>query len=373
MAGAAGITVVNALLACLGCKIPTKVRHFGKPYHFGCLPPDRAKRMDFQEPQAPALKLRFLEDLHDTWAPKKKTAGRLRSPYWMAPAPPITESVETPGWSWKRPGDYLGPRAVLDRTASFLSAASSVEVAHGALVPNPGCGLYDGLPGFYKVMWHPWEEEGIEHPLGGWDWRTTREHERWVPHTRAALLQELARAGRYPDGFITDAYTCAADDAGKPDRTDLKKWARHVQGTRKAVIDRYGRYDESQPDGQTREYKAVKTNFSQAVTMMTGASSAGQGRSFKPSCRVRRPDWGMAISDLSAVMLWRRADQARQIAKDLGRPDLGPVEMRNVDELVVPVEVLPYLREHIRPGGRDLIDQAGIELGTFKVKFMEEA
>jgi hypothetical protein len=355
MAAAAGISVMTALVACLGCGRDTKVRFNGQPYHFGCVPAGQ-----LQAASAPALKLRFLEDLHETWAPKKKTAGRLRGPFWVPPLPGITDAVEVSGGSWQREGAGCDlPMVVLDRTAAFLSAAASVDVTHGCLVHNPGETTYQGLPGFYKVMWHPWAEENMPHPLGSWDWRTTREHERWVPHTRASLLQRLADAGRYPDGFITDAYTCAVVD-GKPDRTDLKNWAHHVRKTREAVIDRYGRDSE--------EYAAVKTNFSQAVTMMTGKWTAGSGRSFHPSCRVRRPDWGMAIADLSDVTMWMRCDQARQIVTDLRRPHLAPVAIRNVDELVIPAEALPILEEHMRPGGRDLIDPKGIKLGTFKVK-----
>lgn len=361
MAGALGISVVDVLLACLGCREGTLIRFHGQPYHFRCVPADQRR----SQPPAPApesaLKLRFLEDLHERFEPKKKTAGRLRGPYWVPPMPGITGAVEVPrSGAWQRGG--MGPErpwVVLDRTAAFPSAASAVDVAHGCLVHNPDATTYQGLPGFYKVMWHHWEEEDMPHPLGSDDWRCSRVHERWVPHTRAALLQKLADAGRYPDGFITDAYTCAVVD-GKPDRTDLKKWAGHVRDTRKAVIAKYGR--------ESAEYVAVKRNFSQAVTMMTGKWEAGQGRMFHPSCRVRRPDWGLAIPDLSSVTMWLRCDQARQIVTDLGRPELAPYGMRNVDELLVPAEALPLLEEHMRPGGRDLIDPAGVELGTFKVK-----
>lgn len=374
-----GISVeAGVLKPCKGCGEPTKVRFNGEPYQFRCVPPEAVAAYE----QRPAgaeekLRLRFLEDLHDRFGPKKRKwddaigKHRLRNPYWMAPMPPITDLVQTSSWSWRREGvDPEQAFAILDRTAAFLSAASSVDVAHGALVHNPEAAVYQGLPGFYKVVWHPWEETAIEHPLGPWPRHVEGDRVLWVPHTRAALLHRLATAGRYPDGFILDAYTCAVGEDGKPDRTDLKKWAAHVRDRREQVIAKYGRYDQGRPDGQTLEYKAVKTNFSQAVTMMTGSWAPGKSRIFNPTCRVRRTDWGLAISDLSAVILWGWCDDARQVVTDLGHPELAPVAMRNMDEIVVPAAAVDLLTTTPRSGGRRplTVDPAGITLGTFKVK-----
>lgn len=65
-------------------------------------------------------------------------------------------------------------------------------------------------------------------------------------------------------------------------------------------------------------------------------------------------------------MLWRRADDCRKLA-----PAYLPVALRNTDELVIPAQALETVTTLPRPGGKRppvLIDQAGIRLGTFKVK-----
>ena len=366
------VTIATAARPCLGCGEPTKVRVDGLPYTWSCFLTKNPQPA--AGARAPKMSLRFLEDLHDTYAPKKRIEGRMRAPWWQPPAPEITDRVQTAGWSWRLPPvPGAGVLAVLDRTAAYLSAAASIDVTHGCLVHTPEETTYQGLPGFYKVLWHPWTETGIEHPLGGWSWQDTDVHEMWVCHPRAQLLQRLADQGRYPDGFILDSYTCGRDDAGKARSVRLDKWAGHVQTTRKMIIEKYGRYDTSQSDGQTIEYKAVKTNFSQAIALMTGRWEPGKGRTFNPTVRVRRPDWGMSIGELSATTLWGWCDDIRQVVEDAGRPELAPVGMRNVDELLVPYEALELITTTPRSGGRKplRIDPEGIELGTFKVKVMQ--
>lgn len=364
MAGREGVTIAAEPAPCTGCGEPTKVRIFGKAGHAKCIPEEAAA--------GGAVKFRFLDDLTGAYAPKRRTEGRLRTPWWQPPMPEITDLVQTSGWSWSLPPiPSTGHLAVLDRTAAFLSSLSSVQVAHGALVHTPDETTYRGLPGFYKVTAHPWQEYGTPHPLGACAREVETGTAVWVPHPRAQLLQQLADQGRYPDGFIVDAYTCGREkETGKAREVRLDKWAGHLQTVRRAIIERHGRYDESRENGMTLEYEAFKIGFSQAITLMKGTKLAGQPRAWKPNVLQRRPDWGWAVEDLSACTLWRWCDDSRQVMTDLGRPELSPVAMRNVDELVVPLQALELLTTTPRSGGRRplTVSPAGIALGTFKVK-----
>jgi len=70
------------------------------------------------------------------------------------------------------------------------------------------------------------------------------------------------------------------------------------------------------------------------------------------------PDWYHTIEGHSAATIWRRADKCLTAA-----PDLGPVELRNTDELVIPAEAFNAVIEHKAIP----IDNHGIEFGSFKV------
>lgn len=342
-------------VACLACGGRCTARYKGLAYHLTCIPVETA---------APVL--RFLERLHDDFPPRRTVMGRLRRPLWQPPLPEITDRVRVSSWSWKRPHD--GPLAVLDATAAYMTGASSVEVAHGALVHTPDAARYDYLPGFYKLVVHPWTEPGLPHPLGN----VEVGDEIWFAHPRVQLVQRLADAGRYPDGTIVDAWTCGRDQAGKPNAVRLNKWTDYMKGVRADVIARYGYKTVDGTD--VPQYKRVKDNFSQARALMTGRKTLGQGRSFDPTSRIHRPDWGFSIAEQSAANLWRAADDVLEVLARLGYPYLGPVSLRNVDELVVPQEAVPLIRKTPRSRGRGPlpIDQAGLALGTFKVKAIEQ-
>lgn len=324
---------------CGGCQSPTVVRVDGEPYHHAHAPDKDTKP-----------RLGFLEALHDECAPRMMAAGRRRRPWWQPTMPEITDRVVTSTWTWGR--DNVGTLAVLDRTAAYLSAASSVDVAHGALVHRPDTTSYDN-PGFYKVQVHPWDDMFTPHPLGAAAAAFDEDGAVWVAHPRAQLLQRLADAGRYPDGFIVDAYTAPG--------VRLRAWTRYVQGIRADVISQHGRGE---------QYTKVKTAFSQAVAMMTGTWRPGQGRTYHETSRVHRPDWGMAIAEQSAVTLWSWCDDLAALACVLNQPELAPVAMRNVDEILVPLDAVPLYKKTPRTGGRSAlpIDPDGIRLGTFKVK-----
>lgn len=347
---------------CTVCGIKTCVVIAGIRGHWACighqLPPlvvsslssvnDQLQRVDLQpapvaQPApAPVAQPKLLAALEGTCAPRKRIDGRMRAPYWRPELPAALELVQVvSSWSWKRP--YAGDVAVLDRSGAWISAASSVDVAHGEL-EHTGDAEFTGRPGLYEVSVYPWLEDGLPNPLG----RTLKGQETvWVPAPRVKLLQELAAAGRWPDAAVVNSYT------GEPVR--MLKWTNHVNSLRADAIRRHGRDSE--------EYDAVKVAFSQALSLMIGAKTPGQPRKWK--CAAQRPDWTYSIQDQAAVTLWRWADACRQVA-----PELPPVAMRNVDELVIPRAALEIVTTTERPGGKKPleIDPTGIKLGTFKLK-----
>ncbi|MBM2623853.1 hypothetical protein JIG36_51025 [Actinoplanes sp. LDG1-06] len=347
--------------------ISTRVRVDGVPGHFGCWERkqaagpvegdqgdagpvegdqgDQGDQGDAEAAEAGPETLRFLADLEKRFAPKRRSTikGRtaMNPPYWRPTLPGAMELVRSSsGWSWSR--EYAGATVTLDRSGAWISAASSVDVAHGKL-EHTGPGDHR-RPGIYKVAVYPWNGDG-PNPLGH---VVEGESEVWVTWPRFSLLVELAEANRWPDAVCVDSWT------GDPVR--LRDWATHVNAARTEAIERHGR--------DSDEYNAVKVAFSQAVTLMTGKSTPGQPRTY-PKSPVHRADWGYSIQDQGAVTLWRWQDDCRAVA-----PEFPPVAMRSVDELVIPSEALPIVTTKERPGGRKplQIDPTGTKLGTFKVK-----
>lgn len=348
----AGVTFAQEKLPCVcGCGLAVTVRVHGRP----------GLAMHLLERPAPdpqdALVHRFLDDLREPHLWPSRTRGRDRSaePYWYPPETDVTDLVRTSGWTWSRPGG--GPVAVLDRSGAWPSAASSVSVAHGRLHRAPTPDRFTGYPGFYKVIVYRWSETHVPHPLGP----AARGDAAavWVPHPRAQLLQRLADAGRYPEGFIDDAWIST-----EPARLD--RWATHINRARIAALQQYGRGSEQYELG-------VKARMSQAVTLIIGTKRPGQPRTYVPGV-PHRPDWGLAIQDQASVSLWSWADDCYQVVRDAGRPELGPVGMRNVDELLIPQEAVPLVTTLPRAGGRPplKIDPDGLKLGTFKIKELEQ-
>ncbi len=287
---------------------------------------------------------RILAALEGEYAPLRR---RQREPYWWPPLPGMAFAADViTSWEWERP--YSGEVAVLDRSGAFVAAASSVLVAHGQLEHTGPCEFHD-RPGYYLVQVHPWHESNsLPHPLGEWG---SRQAEVWIPAPAVALLRDLADAGRWPDVTVLDSYT--------GDGVRLSKWATGFVNTLRAeAITEYGR--------DSDQYAAVKTGFGQALALMLGRQGDEQRREWH--CKARRPDWTHAIQAQSAATLWRWADDCLTVA-----PDLGPVALRNVDELVIPQAALEVVTTTKRSGGRAPlgIDPAGIKLGTFKVKAAE--
>ncbi len=286
---------------------------------------------------------RILAALEGEYAPLRR---RQREPYWRPPLPGMTFAADViTSWEWERP--YSGEVAVLDRSGAYVAAASSVLVAHGKLEQTGPC-EFDNRPGYYRVQVHPWHEaDALPHPMGEWG---SKQPEVWVPAPAVALLRDLADAGRWPDVTVLDSYT--------GDGVRLSRWAGFVNTLRTEAIAEHGR--------DSDQYAAVKTGFGMALSLMLGYQSDAMRREWK--CNVRRPDWAHSIYAQSAATLWRWADDCRTVA-----PGLGPVALRNVDELVIPQAALEVVTTTKRPGGRAPlgIDPAGIKLGTFKVKAAE--
>jgi len=286
---------------------------------------------------------RILAALEGEYAPLRR---RQREPYWRPPLPGMTFAADViTSWEWERP--YSGEVAVLDRSGAYVAAASSVLVAHGKLEQTGPC-EFDNRPGYYRVQVHPWHEaDALPHPMGEWG---SKQPEVWVPAPAVALLRDLADAGRWPDVTVLDSYT--------GDGVRLSRWAGFVNTLRTEAIAEHGR--------DSDQYAAVKTGFGMALSLMLGYQGDAMRREWK--CNVRRPDWAHSIYAQSAATLWRWADDCRTVA-----PGLGPVALRNVDELVIPQAALEVVTTTKRPGGRAPlgIDPAGIKLGTFKVKAAE--
>ncbi len=276
--------------------------------------------------------LRLLAALEGPYWPRRDKRAALWRPGDRLPGVAYNGTYVPAGYAWERPHD--GPTVTLDRTGAWITAASSVDLAHAGLT-HTGADHPGDRPGLYRVQVHPWHEgDRMPAPLG-----TPSVDTVVVPQPMLRLLQDLAGAGRWADADVLDSWT------GDPCR--ISEWAHYVNDLRAYAINTYGRASD--------QYTAVKTAFSQATVMMAGHEKA----------RTARPDWTRTIQAHSLAMMWRRADDARQLA-----PDLGPVALRNVDELVIPAAALPLItgpREPGRPRPIE-IDPAGIRLGTFKAK-----
>lgn len=285
--------------------------------------------------------LRLLRALETTHTPMRKTDAGMRKPYMRPELPGITYAAHVvTGWAWSR--KYDGETVCLDRSGAWVSAAASVEVAHGEL-EHTGEAEFEGRPGYYQMIRHPWVETDMPDPLGGARGETV-----WVPAPTVALLRDLANEGRWADVTVLDSYTS--------DGVRIRKWTDYVNKLRAESITRYGR--------DSDQYAEVKTNFGEAMSLMLGSyDDGGTRRVWK--CGLQRPDWTHTIQAQASATLWRWADKCRKLG-----PECAPVSLRLVDELVIPAAALETVTTTTAPGGRSplVIDPQGIKLGTFKVK-----
>jgi len=293
--------------------------------------------------------LRFLAALEGEFAPTRKCNGRLRAPYLRPEMPGMTFSVgAVQSGDWSRP--FKGDVLVLDRSGAYVSAASSVRVAHGKL-EHTGEVEFDGAPGYYRVQVHPWHElDRLPHPLGE---QASRADTAWVTAPTAALLRDLAAEGRWADLTVLDSYTS--------EPVPLAKWAAFINEMRREAIATYGRGSD--------EYVAVKTAYGQTLALMLGSTERGSMRRVW-KCATQRPDWTHTIQAQATATLYRCTMGCLKAA-----PELGPVAIRNTDELVIPADALEIVMQAKTKSGRPVIDidPEGIRLGTFKVKSGQQA
>jgi hypothetical protein len=190
----------------------------------------------------------MLDALEKEYAPRRRgDDNRMRLPFWSPDQPPAMFDTYMPnGWSWARP--FEGPTVTLDRVGAWVAAASSVEVAHGALT-HTGDAPFAGRPGIYQVQIYPWyEQDRLPSPLGN------RQDTVWVAAPMVKLLAELAEQGRWADATVLDSYT------GDPCKID--KWARYANTLRCHAAAVHGR--------GSLGYDLVKQRYAQAINMMDG-------------------------------------------------------------------------------------------------------
>lgn len=308
------------------------------------------------ETNAEPEKLRILAALEGDrkgpgpYAPRRRgRGGRLNGPFWRPELPGIIDAVHVvTGWQWDRA--YSGRVAVLDRSGAWVAAAASVEIAHGAYEHTAAIDLGTDRtpPGHYLVTVYQWREPELPSPLGAAEVGS----QVWVPAPTLKLLRDLEAAGRWPDAAPLDSYT------GDPARLD--QWAGFMRDLRRYAIERHGR--------ESDQYATVKEAFGQAMSLMLG-SWADDGTVTKVwKCKARRPDWTQHIQAQASATLWRWADDVHAVDPE------APVSLRNVDELVIPESMLDAVTTTSRPGGRPpmVIDPDGTQLGTFKLKTIEE-
>lgn len=279
---------------------------------------------------------------------------RKRSPYWGPLPPAVHREVHTPVWRWERPGATAGTELVdLDVNAAYLSAASSLTVAHGAL-EREHVPAWAALPGYYLIDWHPWPAVGdIMSPLGTNDPADIGPV--WVAHPTVGLLVDLAKTGYWPNVVIHDAYTCST-----PAR--LRKWAETIRDDRAAVI---AQRDAAAPGSAAhasalQRYEDIKHGYAMAVQMLnTPYDPPGTPREQqRKRNRAYRPDWYAAIHAQHAANTWRKAWRCLLAGH-------GPASAGSVDRLTFEVNAFHAIEATAPCPIR--MDPSGSTLGSFKV------
>ncbi len=316
------IGVADKARPCVRCGLDTVVWWQDQPGH---MPGRCSARGDDPVDETPPLRL--LRDLEGPYAPKL----RGREPYWRPALPKVVWQARVPSaYTWSR--KYAGDAVVLDVNGAWIAAATSVEVAHGLLI-NTGRGAFEGRPGYYQVAVHPWRDKTMPSPIGA----SRDDKTLWIPEPTMRLLVSLTRQGRWPECEILDSWT--------GDKVRLRKWAESVRDKRVDAITHHGR--------DSAQYENLKRAYGEAMSLMIGKEVDRSHRRWE--CKAARPDWTHAIRAQAAASLWRRADLFRSLLPD----GQGPIAVRNVDELVVPV---------IPDDLKAMIDNTGIKLGDFKIK-----
>ena len=298
-----------------------------------------------------AAPYRALDMLFRAYVPK---LGH-RPPFWRPESPAVAPRVYVPAWSWRRPlstddGDFL---TVLDANGAYLSAAASVEVAHGALRRAGSVPFDSARAGYWLVERHEWPAwDRIMSPLGG---RPRGKEPRgagravWVTTPTARLLAQLTESGHWPGIDVLDSWLC--------DQTvRLRSWAAAIRRDRELARSRAcgaPDLDELRCCVWHQKDDAIKTGYAQAVVMFGVPGTSP----------IHRPDWAHTIRGQSATSNWSKA-WAALLA---GYPLAGA---GHVDELVYPrAAALEMWRRQSHGQPTPIrIDLRGIDLGAYKVK-----
>lgn len=285
-------------------------------------------------------------------------------------------------WRYRRP--WRGTAAVLDQRAAWLSALSSLQVAHGKLVRRlpgePHWGKW--WPGVYQVPVEPgwWDEaaQGMPCPVG----RIPEDaRSMWLPLRAVATLRELAAQDRWPAVEVLDCWTA--------EPVALRPWADHIRAHWTAAIVEHGHDSEAHRMVKQAMAQAVMLPFGFVVREDDEAPTGGDGAS-RPAfvSVVHRPDWTQAVWAQAAYAVWQLADDLRALCLAAGVEP--PVMLRKTDEILLPADSLEAVRELPRPllrlaGDRarprgpiplvtdvDQLGPQGIRLGTCRVKEYEE-
>lgn len=263
-----------------------------------------------------------------------------RPPYWRpAPAPIDPTMLIEPAWGWRRepqPGDRVDDAVViLDAIGAYLASASSVEVAHDALTHTGARAPDRAAVGYWLVMLPPWQGHRLPPPWGD---RQLPDGPLWITGPTMRNLLDLADAKQpacdRPE--VLDSWL-----GGTPMR--LRKWTDIVAAARADAIRAHDRV----------LYEAVKTGYSQAVTLM----GTGEGT------KVHRPDWGHAIRAQHAATFWWKCWRAEQAG-------YAPLGLAQVDELALTRHDATDIWTRQQNGLKVPlhIDLTGQKLGAFKPK-----
>ncbi|WP_371591252.1 hypothetical protein [Streptomyces sp. NBC_00470] len=274
-----------------------------------------------------------------------------RNPYW-APRPAVCwREIHVPAWRWFHVSyepDVDTEVTFLDRTASWVSAASSAQYAHGALERTGALPGYGRRPGYYLVDAHPWQDHRIVSPLGTAD----TEARVWVTYPTLEILQRLTEDGVWPGVTIHDSWTC-------PDSVRFRAWATAVNQVRveahrdvQAAMMDGTEADQAEAEDHYENY--VKAGYAVAFETMRGNDDPREAKS-----KVRRPDWYQTTVAQAAANVWRDTWKCVQAGYQ-------PLFMGAKDEVA-------YLTEDVRAMMRTTppvlkIDTTGVQLGHWKVK-----
>lgn len=304
---------------------------------------------------------RFLDLLRDSFRPRRPKATMPDgSPvpatmYGRPTAPPIVADVFAPrAFPFAR--DYVGPATVLDRTAAWLAAISTVEVAYGQLqhagpVVLPESGPI--LPGYYLVRVSLWADDSLPSPLPVRG-RIKAGDTVWVPEPLVKLLRDLAVAGRWGGGAldVVDSYTYPVAV-----RLNEAGWSDAMRDIRSVILEEFGR--------ESDQYRLVKDGYAEAIRTMHGRRGA-DGSWIYTASGLTRDDIADAVVTASAVNLWRNADAINRLA-----PGAPVVALQNTDEIVIPDAALAAILDTKTPG-RPRLDETGHALGSYKTKRVQE-